>query len=104
MIDDLPVELDARRTAEGKLAADVRRNEIARFEATQEALEIHQKELEAHLFADPATRWREAAFKAQYLIRRYAETEEARDPRRQRLIERTLADLERLIQSETETK
>ena len=42
------------------------------------------------LLAEPASNWHEAAIKAQYLIRRYSETADARDARRQRLIERVI--------------
>ena len=36
--------------------------------------------------------------KAQYLIRRYSETAEAQDARKQKLIQRALGDLARLIE------
>ena len=102
MTDDPPVELDMRRSTEGKRAADIRRQDIAKFEAAQATLLGQQKELEAQLFADPAANWPEAAEKAQYLIRRYAETSEARDATRQELIRRALDDLARLTESEAE--
>ena len=54
----------------------------------------------AQLLAEPSVTWMEAAVKAQYLIRRYAETAEAGDARKQKLIQRALGDLARLIESE----
>ena len=97
MTDD-PVDLDTRRSAEGRIATDIRRHTLKDFEADQRALRLRQKELETQLLADPASNWHDAALKAQYLIRRYAETAEARDARRQELIERALGDLARLIE------
>lgn len=87
MTDD-PVDLDTRRRAEGRIAADIRRQSLKDFEADQRALRLRQEDLEAQLLAQPAANWHEAALKAQYLIRRYSETAEARDDRRQDLIER----------------
>lgn len=103
MTDD-PVDLDARRSAESKIATDVRRHSLKDFEADQRALRMRQEELEAQLLAEPASNWHEAAIKAQYLIRRYSETAEAQDARRQRLIERALGDLARLIEEEGKGK
>lgn len=99
MIDD-PVSLDARRSTEGQMATDFRRYALREFEADQEALRKRQEELEAQLLAEPSVTWMEAAVKAQYLIRRYAETAEAGDARKQKLIQRALGDLARLIESE----
>lgn len=99
MTDD-PVDLDARRSAEGQIAAEMRRRTLRDFEADQEALRLRQEELEAQLLAEPASNWHEVAIKAQYLIRRYAETPEARDERRQKLIERALGDIARLMQDD----
>lgn len=99
MTDD-PVDLDTRRSAEGRIAADIRRHSLKDFEADQRALRLRQEELEVQLLAQPAANWHEAALKAQYLIRRYSETAEASDARRQELIEHTLGDLARLIEED----
>ena len=96
-----PVDLDARRSAESRMATDFRRHALKEFEADQEALRRRQAELEAQLLTDPATTWREAAIKAQYLIRRYADTSDAQDARRQKLIERALGDIARLIEDDS---
>ncbi|UWQ56014.1 hypothetical protein [Leisingera caerulea] len=95
-----PVDLDARRSAESQIATDIRRHALKDFEADQRKLRLRQEELEVQLLAEPASNWHEAAIKAQYLIRRYSETGDARDARRQRLIERALGDLARLIEEE----
>lgn len=102
MTDSPPVNLDMRRSKEARLAADIRRNEIAEFEAVQDMLRTRQKELEAQLLADPADNWREAAVKARYLIGRYAKTCEARDPKMQKLIKRALGDFARLFERDAE--
>ncbi len=99
MTDD-PVDLDARRSTEGRMATDFRRHSLKEFEADQEALRRRQDELEAQLLAEPAMTWQEVAIKAQYLIRRYSETGEAQDARRRKLIQRALGDLARLIEDE----
>ena len=98
---DEPVDLDARRSAESKMATDIRRHALKEFEADQEALRKRQAELEVQLLANPAATWHEAAVKAQYLIRRYAETSDAQDARRQKLVERALGDIARLIEGES---
>lgn len=95
-----PVDLDTRRSTESRIAADIRRHSLKDFEADQTALRLRQDELEAQLLAEPAANWHEAAIKAQYLIRRYSETAEAGDARRQNLIERALGDLARLMEAE----
>jgi hypothetical protein len=97
-----PIHLDTRRSAESMMASEIRRHSLKEFEADQTALRQRQEELEAQLVAAPATTWSEAAVKAQYLIRRYAETVEAQDARRQKLIERALGDLARLMEGDLE--
>ena len=98
---DEPVDLDARRRAGDLIAADIRRHSLRDFEADQYELRKRQEELEAQLLAEPARTWHEAAARAQYLIRRYAETAEAQDARKQKLVARALADLARLMEDET---
>lgn len=95
-----PVSLDDRRSTEGQMATDFRRHALREFEADQAALRKRQGELEAQLLAEPSVTWMEAAVKAKYLIRCYAETAEARDARKQKLIRRALRDLARLIGGE----
>lgn len=101
MTDD-PIDLDTRRSTESMVASEFRRQALKAFEADQTSLRQRQEELETQLLAEPAATWPEAAVKAQYLIRRYAETFEAQDARRQKLIARALGDLARLIEGELE--
>jgi hypothetical protein len=97
---DDPVSLDTRRSAESLIAADIRRHSLKDFEADQSELRKRQEELEAQLLAEPARTWHEAAARAQYLIRRYAETAEAQDARKQKLVARALGDLARLMEDD----
>jgi hypothetical protein len=97
---DEPVSLDARRSAEALIAAAIRRHSLKDFEADQADLRKRQEELETQLLAEPARTWHEAAGRAQYLIRRYAETAEAQDARKQKLVARALGDLARLMEDE----
>ncbi len=98
---DGPVDLDTRRNAGDLIAADIRRHSLRDFEADQHELRKRQEELEAQLLAEPARNWHEAGARAQYLIRRYAETSEAKDARKQKLVARALGDLARLMEDET---
>lgn len=96
-MNDEPIDLDGRRSTAGKMATDIRRHSLKEFEAAQESLRRRQEELETQLLAEPAKTWEEAAAKAQYLIRLYAKTAEAQEPRRRQLIEQALGDLARLM-------
>jgi hypothetical protein len=69
---------------------------LAEVEADAKALKARQEELESHLAAEPAGSWLEAAEKARYLLRLFAATPEAMDPRRQALIMNALEDFRRL--------
>jgi hypothetical protein len=59
-------------------------------------LRDRQEAFERQAVAGPSTSWAEAADRARYLIRLFAATPEARDPRRQELIAKVLDDLARL--------
>jgi len=96
-MDDDPVDLDGRRSPTGMMATEIRRHSLKDFEADQESLRRRQAELETQLLAEPAETWAEAVAKAQYLIRLYAQTSEGQDARRQKLIERALGDLARMM-------
>lgn len=93
---DEPVELDAHRGMAAQKATEDRRHSRHEFQANEAALRQRQDELEKLLLAAPAETWPEAAAKAQYLIRLFAVTPEAQDPRRKALIARALDDLIRL--------
>ena len=89
------VDLDKRRGMAAQKATDLRR-QLAEVEANEKALRLRQEELEAQLLAAPAASWPEAAEKARYLLRLFASSVSAQDPRRQKLIVAVLDDFERL--------
>jgi hypothetical protein len=92
---DKAIELDEHRGMAAQKATDLRRL-LADVEADQRALRLRQDDLEAHLLAAPAANWQEAAEKASYLLKLFAATLSAQDPRRQTLIAAVLADFQRL--------
>ena len=93
---DDPVDLTEHRGMADQNATDVQRRHRHQFQADQAALQRRQEELERLLLAAPAETWPEAAAKAQYLIRLFAATPEAQDPRSEELIAHALEDLTRL--------
>lgn len=96
-MEDEPFNLDSRRTNAGRMASDMRRHAIRESEADQQPARQRQREMEAQLLAGEAHTWPEVAAKAEYLLRLYAETPEAQDARLSSLIERALADINRLL-------
>lgn len=92
---DKPVDLDEHRGMLAQKATNFRRL-LAEVDANEQALRLRQDELESHLIAAPAATWEEAAEKARYLLKLFAATLAAEDPRRQKLIAAVLADFERL--------
>ncbi len=94
-MDDDPINLDMRRGMAAQQATDLRRR-LQEVAADQAALTARQVELETLLQSAPATTWPEAADRACYLLRLFAATPEAEDPRRQKLIETVIAELTRL--------
>jgi hypothetical protein len=94
MMDD-PVELDEHRGTAAQKSTEIRRR-LREVQANQAALRLRQEEFEKHALAAPSTTWAEAAAEARYLILLFAETTEARNPRRQELIAKVLDDLGRL--------
>ena len=89
------VDLDQHRGMAAQKATDLRRL-LANVEANEKALRLRQDELEAHLIAAPAANWPEAAEKARYLLKLFASSPSAQDPRKQKLIAAVLDDFERL--------
>ncbi len=96
--DQPPVLLDAHRGMAAQVETEARRHSSA-VEADQEALRQTRTEMEQFLFAAPSSSWPEAAEKARYLLRLFAATAEAQDPRRKQLIESVLDDFKRLDKS-----
>lgn len=99
MTDD-PVELDEHRGMAAQKATEIRRERFQQFQEDQATLRLRQEELEKHLLAAPAETWAEAAVKALYLLQLFADTPDARDPRRKELIAHAIDDLTRLCESE----
>jgi hypothetical protein len=94
-VTDKPVDLDERRGMAAQRDTDIRRR-LSGVKADQAAVRARQDELEGFLLATEATTWPEAAAKARFLIQLYAGTPEGQDPRRQKLIASTIAELDRL--------
>jgi hypothetical protein len=94
-LTDETIDLDRRRGMAAQKATELRRL-LADVEANESALRLRQDELEAHLLAAPAANWYEAAEKARYLLKLFAATLGAQDPRRQTLIAAVLDDFKRL--------
>jgi hypothetical protein len=92
---DKTIDLDEHRGMVAQKATQLRRL-LAEVEADQRSLRLRQDELESQLAAAPATNWKEAAEKARYLLRLFAASLAAQDPRRQALIAAVLNDFERL--------
>ncbi len=94
---DKPVDLDEHRGMVAQKNTEIRRR-LHEVQADQAALGARQEELERFMLATEATSWPEAAAKARYLIQLYAVTPDGQDPRRQKLIARALAELDRLCE------
>ena len=78
-------------------ATDLRRLRVE-VEKDQDSLRKRRTELEKFLVAAPAGTWSEAVEKTRYLLGLFsAETSNAGDPRRQRLINAVLADFDKLL-------
>jgi hypothetical protein len=92
---DKTIQLDRHRGMAAQKATELRRL-LADVEADEKALRLRQDELESHLLAAPAANWHEAAEKARYLLKLFAATSAAQDPRRQSLVAAVIADFERL--------
>ncbi len=95
-----PVDRDTKRTTESSMVSHIRRHSLQKLEVDWENLKRRREELEANLLVEPAMNWPDAAVKAQYIIRRYAETAEAQGSRRQKIIQSALDDLARLSDTE----
>jgi hypothetical protein len=94
-VTDKPVDLDEHRGMAAQRDTEIRRR-LSGVKADQAAVRARQDELEGFLLATEAMTWPEAAAKARFLIQLYAGTPEGQDPRRQKLIANTIAELDRL--------
>lgn len=89
------VVLDEHRGMAAQKATDERRHS-SEVQADQETLRHNREELETVLFARTARTWPESAERAAYLLKLFAGTLEARDPRYQQMIASVLDDFARL--------
>jgi hypothetical protein len=95
-MSDQPTNLDTHRGMAAQKATDLRRLR-SEVEADQKALRARQAELEDLLAAAPANDWPEAIEKARYLLGLLAQSLDASDLRRRRLIDRVMADFDHLL-------
>jgi len=95
MHDDDPVELDKHRGMTAQRDTELRRH-LHDVAADRAALDLHRAELETFMDAAPSASWNEAAERACYLLRLFAGSVEAQDPRRRKLIDSVIEDLTRL--------
>jgi hypothetical protein len=94
-VTDKPIDLDRHRGMSAQKATGLRRL-LAEVESNEKTLRLRQDELETQLLSAPAANWHDAAEKARYLLKLFAATLGAQDPRRQKLIAAVLADFKRL--------
>ncbi|MFL5160495.1 hypothetical protein ACD578_06540 [Microvirga sp. RSM25] len=97
---DQPTNLDSHRGMAAQRATDLRRLR-SEVEADQEALRARQAALEDLLAAAPAADWHEAVEKARYLLGLFAQSLDASDLRRRKLIDRVRADFDHLLDNST---
>jgi hypothetical protein len=95
MTDQTIEQLDAHRGMTAQKETETRRC-LAGVRREQAELHERRTKFEDLVLAAPSANWPEAAARAGYLIQLFAETLEARDPRRQKLIADVLNDLARL--------
>jgi hypothetical protein len=100
-VTEKPIDLDLHRGLSAQRATESRRL-ISEVEADQARLRRRRAEAEDQLFASPAATWEEAAMKARYLLKLYAEESARGDARTKKLIEAVLEDFEHLSGSVTE--
>jgi hypothetical protein len=81
-----PVKLDDWRSVTGKVATEIRRHSRRKADADQEVARFPHAELEHQLLDAPSETWPQVATWAQYLLRRYAATADARDADHTKLI------------------
>jgi hypothetical protein len=94
-VTDKPIDLDRHRGMSAQKATGLRRL-LAEVESNEKTLRLRQDELETQLLSAPAANWHDAAEKARYLLKLFAATLGAQDPRWQKLIAAVLADFKRL--------
>lgn len=93
-MSDGPTKLDDHRGMMAQKATELRRLATGVM-ADQAALKAKRNALEDQLLAEPAADWHEAADKVRHLLTLFAEVSSG-NLRREQLIDRVLADLDRL--------
>jgi hypothetical protein len=91
-----PTDLDKYRGMMAQKETE-RRRDLNEVQLDQKNLRAQHEELEHFLSATPAKSWAEAAEKMRYLLGLFSLTPEGMDPRRHRLIEALLVDLDCLL-------
>ena len=89
------IELDDHRDKVTRRTAEIRLR-MQELQIDQELVQCRRENLEELLLDTPAKTWREAAMTAQYLLQLFADTPEAQNPSRKKLIEQTFDDFTRL--------
>ena len=97
---ETPIELDKHRGMAAQKATDIRRV-LAEVEANAKLLRDKQGVVEIQILAAPATSWPEAVAKARYLLGLFAQSLDASDLRRRKLIDRVMADFDHLLDNST---
>lgn len=90
------VDLDQHRGMAAQQATDIRR--LVREVADDKARLVERQEALEHFMAtSPALTWAEAAEKLRYLLSLFLATAEGEDPRRRKLVNDLLSDVEKLL-------
>ena len=101
---DKPVDIDKHRDAEAQKATEARRQRLEDIQNDPDNQHNREQELEKLLLADPAETWPEAAARARFLIKLFAETAEAQEARYTELIAYALDDLSRMCRKDQEDR
>ena len=88
----IPANLDDYRGMSAQRDTDERRR-LVELQADQAVSHLRTQEFETNLLSRSVTTWPEAGAKARYLMSLFAQTSDADNPLRQRLIASTLADI-----------
>lgn len=96
-VTDEPVELDARRTAAGKIEIELRRHSANNGSSPKTVGQPHLESLEQQMMAEPVPTWIETMERCRLLLDRYAASPDGQAPRTRELIERALDEIAHLI-------
>lgn len=99
-MDDPPVYLDGRRSPAGRMASEFRRDKQRDCAPDGTVHSARNTEIRGQLLAGPADNWAEVAAKTGFLLGHFARTAQGQDERMQKLIDRAMSDIARLIKRE----